>query len=67
MTQEAQHPGDAAGEAHGAADHGDDGGHDDHGHADEALGPIDTAAWGAFILGSGLGLAVAFTIALAAG
>ena len=46
---------------HGAAD-----GHD-HGHEAEALGPIDLVAWGSFALGIGLGLAVAFCIALATG
>jgi len=41
------------------SDHGGDHGHDDHGHADEALGPLDPRAWGAGILGIVLGLAVA--------
>ena len=41
-------------------DHGGDHGNDDHAHgAGEALGPIDNRAWGAGILGIGLGLAVA--------
>jgi hypothetical protein len=51
--------------AHGAADHGENGGNDDHGHDAEALGPVDVMAWGAFVLGAGLGLAVAICIALA--
>jgi len=59
------HPDDAADEAHGSADHGEDHGHDDHGHGDEQLGPIDVVAWGSFVLGIALGLAVAFCIALA--
>lgn len=37
---------------HQADDHGEEHGHDDHAHADEAaLGPIDLAAWGAGLLG----------------
>jgi hypothetical protein len=56
------HPGDIADEPHGADDHGEDHGHDDHAHASDELGPIDTTAWGALILGIGLGLVVAFTI-----
>ena len=60
-------PGDVDGEAHGIDDHGDADGHDDHGHESEALGPIDVVAWGSFALGIGLGLAVAFCIALATG
>jgi hypothetical protein len=60
------HPDEALGDAaHGAADDGEDGGHDDHGHDAEALGPVDVMAWGAFVLGAGLGLAVAICIALA--
>ena len=62
------HPGDVEGEAHGVGDHGEADGHDDHGHAPEdRLGPIDLVAWGSFALGIGLGLAVAFCIALATG
>ena len=49
----------AAGDHHGTADHGDDGEHDDHAHGGEALGPIDTVAWGAGLLGLALGAAVA--------
>ncbi|HSL97955.1 MAG TPA: hypothetical protein VK831_05230 [Candidatus Deferrimicrobiaceae bacterium] len=47
------------------ADHGGDHGHDDHGHDAESLGPLDTWAWGAGVLGIILGLAVA--VALLAG
>lgn len=43
---------------HATDDHGDDHGHDDHGHGSEPLGPIDVAAWGAGLLGVGLGLVV---------
>ncbi len=32
--------------------------HDDHGHAGEALGPIDVSAWAAGIAGVALGLVV---------
>lgn len=37
----------------------------DHGHGDEALGPIDTAAWLAGALGVLLGLAVTICFVLA--
>ena len=46
-------------------DHGGDHGHDDHAHAEEALGPIDVTLWGAFVLGILLGLVPALGIALA--
>ena len=67
MTEHAtpNHPGDIDPEPHGSSDHGGDDGHDDHGHEPETLGPVDVMAWGAFVLGAGLGLAVAFCIALA--
>ena len=67
MTEHAtpNHPGDVDPELHGSSDHGADDGHDDHGHEPESLGPVDVMAWGAFVLGAGLGLAVAFCIALA--
>ncbi len=42
-------------------------GHGDHGHAPDALGPIDRASWGAGILGVVLGLVVVVAIALASG
>ena len=63
-----QHDSDAPGQAgadahHATDDHGDD--HDDHGHAEESLGPIDGLAWGAGILGVLLGLAVAAAFVLA--
>jgi hypothetical protein len=58
-------PGHAGAVAHHATDdHGEDHGHDDHAHGDaeEALGPIDIAAWGAGVLGVviGVGIAVCF-------
>lgn len=67
MTEAAtpDHPGDVSAEPHGSGDHGEDHGHDDHAHESEALGPVDVTAWGAFVLGAGLGLAVALVIALA--
>jgi hypothetical protein len=50
---------------HTPDDHGDEHGHDDHAHGDEEiLGPIDTIAWGAGIVGVVLGLAVALAFAL---
>ena len=52
-------------EHHALDDHGDDHGHDDHAHGEEALGPIDTAAWGAGILGVVIGFAIAFCFVLA--
>jgi hypothetical protein len=50
---------------HQIDDHGDDHGHDDHAHAEESLGPIDVAAWGAGVLGVAIGLVVAVCFALA--
>ena len=58
-------PGDVDAEPHGSDDHGADHGHDDHAHEPEPLGPVDVIAWGAFVLGAGLGLVVALCIALA--
>ena len=54
--------------AHEAADdHGGDHGHDDHGHGaeEEALGPVDTFAWGAGLLGVLAGLLVVAAFVLA--
>jgi hypothetical protein len=66
MTDDHAHqPGDIADEPHGADDHGDGHGHDDHAHPSEGLGPIDVQAWGALIVGIGLGLLVALCILLA--
>jgi hypothetical protein len=63
-------PGHADSVAHHATDdHGEDHGHDDHGHgADaEALGPVDTFAWGAGLLGviAGLIVVIGFVLATA--
>jgi hypothetical protein len=52
---------------HDLADHGDDGEHDDHAHAEEPLGPIDVRAWGAGILGLAIGTAIAACFAIATG
>lgn len=59
------HPGDLADEPHGADDHGEDHGHDDHAHPSDELGPVDVQAWGALVVGIGLGLLVALCIVLA--
>jgi hypothetical protein len=48
-------------------DHGEDHGHDDHAHADEALGPIDAAAWAAGAAGVIVGLVIAAAFALSTG
>ncbi len=57
------HPGAVA--HHKTDDHGDAHGHDDHGHTDEPLGPIDIQAWGAGALGVAIGLGVAACFVLA--
>lgn len=49
-------------EPHGADDHGHD-----HGHAEDALGPVDVMAWGVGILGVAIGLVTAFSFALSTG
>ncbi len=61
------HADDHGGPVHGTADHGDDGGHDDHGHAEEPLGPIDVAAWGAGALGIAIAAVTVLCFALATG
>ena len=51
---------------HATDDHGNEHGHDDHAHGDgEALGPIDTLAWGAGVLGLFLGVVVWLCLMLA--
>lgn len=65
-----QHGDDVPGHAgavahHDLSDHGDDHGHDDHAHAEEALGPIDWLAWGAGALGIVIGVAIALCFVLA--
>ena len=54
-------------ERHGAGDHGIDTEHDDHGHADDALGPIDWAQWAVGILGVVIGIVIAVGFALSTG
>lgn len=49
---------------HEDAAHGDAHGQG-HGHDEAALGPIDTAAWGASLLGVAAGLLVCFLLYLA--
>lgn len=66
----AQHADDVPGHEgavghHRTDDHGEDTEHDDHAHAEAALGPIDVPAWGAGLLGIMLGLAVAVAFMLA--
>ena len=62
------HSSDAMVGPHGADDHGEDHGHDDHAHGDEdTLGPVNTAAWGAGLIGIVGGLLVALVLAMAAG
>jgi hypothetical protein len=63
-TSEVHHPGDIAGEEHGPDDHGETHGHDDHAHPSEALGPVDVAAWGAFVVGIGAGLLIVICLVL---
>jgi hypothetical protein len=59
-------PGHAGAVAHHTTDdHGDDHGHDDHAHAEEPLGPIDGAAWGAGVAGVLIGVAIAACFVLA--
>jgi len=53
------------GPVHDAVDHGEDHGHDDHAHGAEALGPIDTWAWGAGALGLVVALIMVFCFGLA--
>ena len=66
-----RHASDAMTGPHGSMDdHGEAHGHDDHAHGGAgggALGPVDTAAWGAGLLGILLGLVVAISLALASG
>ena len=59
------HEASAAADHQSATGHDDAHGHDDHGHADEALGPIDVAAWGAGILGVGISVVIAACFVLA--
>jgi hypothetical protein len=49
----------------GSGDPGEGQGHDDHGHAEPSLGPIDWPAWAVGVVGVLLGLAVAWCFFLA--
>ncbi len=53
-----------AGGPHGLEDHGEDHGHDDHAHAEDALGPIDWPAYGAGVLGLVIGLVITWAFVL---
>jgi hypothetical protein len=64
-TDASGHEASATADHRAVTDHGDAHGHDDHGHADEALGPIDVAAWGAGILGVGISVVIAACFVLA--
>lgn len=55
------------GPVHGAVDHGGEHGHDDHAHAGEVLGPVDTWAWGAGLLGIAVAAVTVVCFALATG
>ena len=61
------HPGDVVDEAHGPDDNGETDGHDDHAHAEEALGPVDVQAWGALALGVAAGLLVVLCLVVSIG
>jgi hypothetical protein len=54
------HAGESMVGPHGTTDdHGATHGHDDHGHAGAALGPLDVRTWAMAVLGILLGLVVA--------
>jgi hypothetical protein len=61
-----QHPGSTA-PARGPDEHEAPDGHDDLVHGSAALGPIDVQAWGALVVGAGMGLIVALCVALSTG
>jgi hypothetical protein len=55
----------SADEPHGAGDHGETHGHDDHGHMDVPLGPVDWFAWSAGAIGVLVALAMWWVLAIA--
>lgn len=61
------HGSDAMVGPHGAGDHGGNHGHDDAHGDNDALGPVNTLAWGAGLIGVIGGLIVALVLAVAAG
>ena len=62
------HESDAMVGPHGPDDDGEGHGHDGHGqNADQALGPLNLAAWGAGTIGIVGGLVVAAVLAIGAG
>jgi hypothetical protein len=64
-TPPAEPPHDTATETHSEPGHDEVGGHDDHAHGAEALGPIDTWAWGAGALGLAVAAIMIFAFVLA--
>jgi hypothetical protein len=61
---EPQHPVDLAADVDGSDDGDETHGHVGHGDEEEALGPVDVARWGAFLVGIGAGLLVAVCLFL---
>jgi hypothetical protein len=61
--------GTAASDAHATVtvDHAGAAGHGEHDHDAVPLGPIDVIAWGAGLLGVGLGVVIALAFAAATG
>jgi hypothetical protein len=64
-TEAPAHHAAAGGDHPEPSDHGTDHGHDDDAHGEDALGPVDVAAWGAGILGVVIALVIAACFALA--
>jgi hypothetical protein len=73
MTDPAAHaappgpPHDTTTETHAEPGHPTADEHDDHGHATEALGPVDVSAWGAGVVGVAVALVVAVCFAWTTG
>ena len=61
-TEGGHQPGDVGAEPHGSATQVD--AHGEHGHADDALGPVDVPAWGALVVGVAAGLVVVVCLLL---
>ena len=60
-------PHDTRTETHSEPDRPNADAHDEHGHAGEALGPVDLPAWGAGVLGVAVALVVAVCFAWSTG